>query len=168
VPRFDATTAEVLVFTFKEGLLSPVAHDLKLKAADFSVDVEVEKGEVRARFRADAIRVVCAMKDGRENPGGAGEREKAEIERNMRNDVLEVKKHPDIVFEGRLTSPDTLEGKLTLHGTTRALTIPVRDEGGKKVVEVTLDQRLWGITPFKAMMGTLKIKPEVRIVARVG
>jgi len=30
MPRYDQTQAECLVFTFKEGLLSKIAHDLKV------------------------------------------------------------------------------------------------------------------------------------------
>ena len=55
MPRYDASSAKVLVFTFKEGLLSAAAHDLKLEVTKFTVDVEGTS--VRAEFDATSLRV---------------------------------------------------------------------------------------------------------------
>lgn len=67
MPRFDASRADCHIFTFKEGLLSAVAHDLKLRVGRFEVQVESEPWSVSARFEVASLEVVCAMKEGRED-----------------------------------------------------------------------------------------------------
>lgn len=48
MPRLDASSADCFVFTYKEGLLSAVAHDLKLRVTRFTIDTEGDA--VRAEF----------------------------------------------------------------------------------------------------------------------
>lgn len=159
--RYDPSNAEVLVFTFKEGLLSAVAHDLKLRVTKFTL--EVEGSSVKGEFDADSLKVVAAMKDGRENP--AALISIGDIEKNMRADVLEVKKHQSIRFESSSITASEVVGRLTLHGVTKEVRGARKDGGGKRVAEFQLDQRDFGIKPYSAMLGTLKLKPE--IVVRV-
>lgn len=161
--HLDPSSAEVLVFTFKEGLLSAVAHDLKLRVTKFGVDVDGDR--VTAEFDPTSLRVVNAMKDGKDDPGALPGFAHAEIEKNIVNDVLEPKRHPAIRFETTAITDAQVTGRLTLHGQTKSLTGTRRDEGGRKVAEFRFDQRDFGIKPFSAMLGTLKIKPE--IVVRV-
>jgi hypothetical protein len=161
MPRYDASSAEVFVFTFKEGLLSAVAHDLKLKVTSFSIDVEGDR--VTADFDAASLRVVSPMKNGAENPGAVPAAMYGEIEKNVVRDVLHSAKHPRISFESTAVSATEVRGRLTLHGQTKDISCRRRDEGGRRVAEVTLDQREFGITPYSAMLGTLKVKPEVTV-----
>lgn len=161
--HLDPSSAEVLVFTFKEGLLSAVAHDLKLRVTKFGLDVEGD--QVKGEFDPSSLRVVNAMKDGHDNAGALPGFALGEIEKNIVNDVLEPKRHPVIRFETTAITDAQVTGRLTLHGQTKAVTGTRKDAGGKKVAEFRLDQRDFGIKPFSAMLGTLKIKPE--IVVRV-
>ncbi|MEW5739217.1 MAG: YceI family protein [Myxococcota bacterium] len=157
--HFDSSSAEVLVFTFKEGLLSAVAHDLKLRVTKFGL--EVEGDSVKAEFDAASLEVVTAMKDGKENPGALPGFASTEIHKNIVNDVLEAKKYPVIRFETTRITDAEVRGRLSLHGQTRELTGARKDAGGKKVAEFRFDQRDFGIKVYSAMLGTLKIKPEV-------
>ena len=52
VPHFDASSAECLVLTYKEGLLSAVAHDLRIRVTRFDVEASLSPPSVRARFDA--------------------------------------------------------------------------------------------------------------------
>jgi hypothetical protein len=62
MPKFNESQAECLVFTFKDGLLSKIAHDLKVQVTRLVVDVTPVA--VRAEFDLQSLRVVVAMKDG--------------------------------------------------------------------------------------------------------
>jgi polyisoprenoid-binding protein YceI len=157
--HLDPSSAEVLVFTFKEGLLSAVAHDLKLRVTKFGIDVEGDR--VRAEFDPSSLRVVNAMKDGRDDAGALPAFAHGEIEKNIVNDVLEPKRYPEIRFETTSITDAQVTGRLTLHGKTKEVTGARKDAGGKKVAEFRLDQRDFGIKPYSAMLGTLKVKPEV-------
>lgn len=161
MPRLDSSKAEVLVFTFKEGLLSAVAHDLKLQLTRFTLDHEGEK--YVAEFEAGSIRVLTAMKDGRDDPGTLSASAKVDIEKNTLGDVLDVRKHPTARFESVRVTDSSMEGRLTLHGVTKTLTGSLQKASGVTTAEFRLDQRDFGIKPFSAMLGTLKIKPEVLV-----
>lgn len=169
MPTFDATTATCQVFTFKEGVLSAVAHDLRIRVERFTIDVDEAAGTVQATFSASSLRVDCAMKNGREDFDALSDRNRREIEDNIAGDVLHAKRHPEIVF--RSTRPMTgsegderhLEGTLSLHGAERPLRVTARRQAGKWVTEVELRQPDFGIKPYSAMLGTLKVQPIVRV-----
>jgi polyisoprenoid-binding protein YceI len=155
--RYDASSAEILVFTFKEGLLSAVAHDLKLRATKFTL--EVEGSTAKLELDAASLRVVVAMKDGQESPSSLSPAKYAEIEDNAAKDVLAVKKFPTITFAATTVTDTEVVGQLTLHGQTHE----VRGKCSGNTAEFRLDQRQFGIKPFSAMLGTLKVKPEVTV-----
>lgn len=169
---FAPPEARCDVFTFKEGLLSAVGHDVKLTVERFSL--EAGGGSVEAAFEAASLRVVCAMRDGAENPGGLSDRDKRTIEGYVREDVLHSRRYPKITFRATSVEPDDdeegvhrIEGDLTLHGRTRQIEARVRLEGDRLVTRVRLHQPDFGITPFKAMLGTLRIQPTVDVVLSV-
>ena len=153
--RYDASSAEILVFTFKEGLLSAVAHDLKLKATKFTLDVEGTSAKLE--LDASSIRVVTSMKDGAENPSAIPTSKYGEIEKNATGDVLQVKKFPSIQFVTTSVSDTEVVGQLTLHGQTHE----VRGRRTGNSAEFRFEQRHFGIKPFSAMLGALKVKDEV-------
>ncbi len=157
-------SAEVLVFSFKEGMLSPVAHDLKIAAGEVEV---IRDGEaVRARIGAGSLRVICAMKQGREAPGALRAKDRAEIEGLIHREVLACACHRWITFTGR-DAHGAIEGDLTLRGVTQPIRARWRALGARRVAEVVLDQRDFGIRPYKAMMGALRIHPVVRVQVTV-
>jgi polyisoprenoid-binding protein YceI len=164
MPKYDQSQAECLVFTFKEGLLSKVAHDLKIRVTSFSVDVT--PGSVRAEFDLRSLRVVEAMKDGKENPGALSDADKAKIAEQISNEVLHAAQHPTAAFSSRTIASRadggySIAGELSLHGVTQTIQAETHAEGGRQVASVELHQPTYGITPFKAMMGTLKVKADV-------
>ena len=159
--RYDASSAEILVFTYKEGLLSAVAHDLKLRATRFTL--EVEGSAARLELEAGSLRVVCAMKDGADAPSMVSPSKFGEIEQNAAKDVLETKKYPEIQFTSTEVNETAVVGKLTLHGQTRE----IRGARSGNTVEFRIDQRTFGIKPYSAMLGALKVKPEVVVRVKV-
>lgn len=160
-------SASVEVLTYREGVLAAVGHDLKLRAERVDIDVDPEKGSVRARVDPRSLHVVAAMKEGREAPGALSARDVTDIERAMQKDVLESDRYPDIQFESLAAGPDTLRGRLTLHGQTREVSAPLRTEDGVRQADFTLDQREFGIRPYRAMLGSLKVRPAVQVRVRL-
>jgi hypothetical protein len=168
--RYEAGQAECWIFTFKEGLLSAVAHDLKLRVTKLAVVVDGESG-VEATFDAGSLVVATPREDGRDAPGLLSGPDKRTIEGNIRADVLEAHDFPEIRFASTRVARENegwrVEGKLTLHGRTRSIAFTTRAEGGKQVAEITLHQPDFGIRPYRAMLGTLRIAPDVRVRVEV-
>jgi hypothetical protein len=167
VAHFDATSAECLVFTFKEGLLAAVAHDLKIRVAKFVIDVDERTRQVAARFDAASLRVVCAMEEGRESPGTLNSESKRQIEASIVRDVLEPATYPEITFTSSSVQAKgdgyQIKGTLALHGKKRQVTVRVHAEGDRYVGEARISQPDFGMQPYSAMLGTLRVKPDVNV-----
>lgn len=163
--HFDANTAECLVFVLKEGMLSAVAHDLKLKIEEFEVAVDQPTRSIAAIFNADSAKVVNAMKNGQEDPDALSAEQKTQIELNIRLDVLSSREYPDIVFVSESTSDSetgfVVKGGLTIQETTQTITFPVRQVDDRYVAEAKVHQPDFGIKPYSAMMGAIRVRPTV-------
>ena len=170
--HLDQDSARCFVFTFKEGLLSAVAHDLEIEVARFQIDVDERTRTVEGRFDAASLRVVCAMRDGKEDKSALSDSQKREIEGNIARDVLVSAKYPEVRFVS--TSVDGagdafhVKGQLALHGKRKTVDVAVRKERSRYVATATVHQPDFGIRPYTALFGTLKVKAdvEVRIVVR--
>lgn len=168
-PRFNQDNADVLVFTFKEGLLSAVAHDLKIRVTRFSIHIDDETKAIEATFDPASLRVVTAMKDGQEANRALSDSDKHKIEENIAGDVLHPKKFAEIRFVSTKVEEDAggtgyrVKGNLTLHGKTREVSFTSRSDGEGQVAEIALHQKDFGIEPYSAMLGTLKIKADVKV-----
>ena len=107
--------------------------------------------------------------------GRAAEKDRREIKRQMRDDVLEVSRYPEIVYECSRFSASkiaegqyqlTLNGDLTLHGITRNRPLSARvTVSGDTLVgfgDFSLNQSDYEIKLVSALSGTLKVKDEVK------
>lgn len=163
--RFDAYNSECLVFSFKDGLLARLAHDLKLQVERFSIEVDDTTHQITATFDPSSIQVVCAQVDGRDDRSALSDGDKKKIHDNVTKDVLRVRKHPEIRFDStRIVERGegfALEGTLQMHGKTRPVQTSIRREGNRWVTDVRLHQPDFGIKPYTAALGALKIKPDV-------
>ena len=149
------------VFTFKEGLLARLAHDLRLRVD--TVDVRrlgPDAFEVTAR--ADGLRAECAMRRGHPDFLALTDKDLREIDAHVRRDVLHPDRYPLIRFQGRLAG-HRVEGRLDLHGQVRPLTLVVTPSGGRVRGEVEFAPSRWGIPPFSALMGAMRIQDRVRV-----
>lgn len=165
---FDSSCAECVVLTFKEGLLSAVAHDLELRIETFDVEVSEDPPSVRASFDPRSIRVVSAMRNGARAPDALSARDIRDIEHNIEKDVLHPSRHPEITLRSTAVTREPhgyrLRCELRLHGKTREVDVTVRaSRDGMRVAEATLHQPDFGIEPYSAMLGTMKIKPDVKV-----
>ena len=165
--RYDATSGECSVLTFKEGMLSAVAHDLELRLRAFTVDVHDATHALDARFELKSLRVLHAMKDGRAAPSALSDKDKREIERNLEKDVLDSRRWPEARFVSKAVRADgdawVIEGELTLCGKTREVRTRAVRVGDRLEARARLHQPHFGITPYKAMLGTLRVQPDVEV-----
>jgi len=165
--KFDQSTATCHVFTYKEGLLSTLGHDLRIAVTSFTVEVADDARAVKARFDAGSLHVDCAMIDGAEKPKILTSSDKREIDRNIVKQVLETRTFKDIVFDSSsVTKEDSsynIRAALTLHGRTKEISLPVRKEDNCHIADFRLHLPDFGIKPFSALFGTLKIKPDILI-----
>jgi len=163
VPTLTENDAECSILAFKDGMFSRAGHDVKLAAGKLTVEVDRERVVVVVDARS--IRPVCAMREGREDRAALSARDLDTIRGYVEKDILGVARHPEIRFESTALASEgagfTVEGRLSLHGRTRSLRAKVERADGRFVARVTLRQPEYGIRPFTALLGGLKIRPDV-------
>ena len=172
--NLTASSGKLSVYTFKEGFLSSVAHDLLIEVTDFKVNLNAPAGGIHlasaeAEIQANSLKVICAMKDRQHRYDTLKEKDKKDIEDATFKDVLHPDKYPTINFNSTSIQEKEgiyhVKGELTLHGITRPLEFDVQTTTGKDLQgKVTLSQKDFGIKPYKALFGTLKVKNEVDVV----
>lgn len=160
------TRGECRLYTFREGALSAVGHDLALRATRWRVELDRDARRVIATVESPSVEVICARRDGADDHGALSAGDRAKIAATARSEVLRSERFPEVRFEGRWEgdAPASVDGTLTLLGATQPLTVRVRREGDRAVCEATVHQPGWGITPYRAMLGALRVRADVRVV----
>ena len=81
--------------------------------------------------------------------------------------VLETDAYHDIIMvSSSVTREDSsykIEADLTLHGRTRQISFSVRKEDGRYNADIWLHLPDFGIRPFSALFGMIKIKPDILV-----
>jgi hypothetical protein len=163
----DLETSSCFIDVRREGLAAALGHDLRIEVTRHALNAE--DGEtVAAEFDATSLRVVGALdSEGRLKPGDLSAKDRATIEASIRDKVLESKRHPTVRFRaGRVTEQPggyVVEGELELHGVRKALRVEVTERDGRLVGRTTLHQPAWGITPYRAMLGALRVQADVQV-----
>lgn len=158
-------TATLRIFTYRQGLLSRFGHDLQLTFDRFNL--EAEEGKFYGRFQVDSVRVLGAMRDGGLDENALSSSDRAKIEETVRREVLQADRYPEAKVEAAVESRGSggeARGSLTLLG--RRLALPLM-----KLISVeeqfvgglTIEPSRWGVKPYRAMAGALKLKDEVAI-----
>lgn len=156
------------VNTARSGLGRRAGHDLILEITRWSGQASVDPAEpanstVNAEIEADSFEV-------REGKGGVMPltgSDRDEIAKIIREKVLHTSEHPAITFRSTRVqgTPEafTVEGELTIMGRTRAVTVSGRVSGDRLTGGATVVQSQWGIKPYSALFGQLKVADPVEI-----
>jgi polyisoprenoid-binding protein YceI len=175
--RMVAGESRFTVQAFAEGLLSAFGHDPVIAIRDFTGDVQFTPGTltdglVKMTIKADSL---AANED-------VKEKDRAEIDRMMHEDVLETAKFPEIVFTSTSVNANRLGkgryrarviGDLTLHGVTQKnvwiqAEVTITEEKVRAQGQFSLRQTDFQIKPIKVAGGTLKVKNELKFDFDIG
>lgn len=108
----------------------------------------------------------------REGTGGLKpltDTDRAEIKKTIREKLLHTERHPTITFRSRQIegTPEAfaVTGDLTIMGVTRPATVHGAVGGDGRVRgTATIVQSQWGIKPYSAFFGALKLRDEVQML----
>lgn len=167
----DAESSTFTVQAFASGLLSALGHDPKIGIRRFT-------GEARFSPDAPADAALRIVVDARslEVLDNVKEKDRDEIDRTMRDEVLEVSKFPEIVFESTSIAPTRIVpgrykariiGDVTLHGVTRcgiwiAAQFTLDGDSMRAKGDFSLKQTDFGIKLVSAVAGAIKVKDELK------
>lgn len=155
-------SADLKVFTFKEGLLSRIAHDLQLTLGRF--EIRLEEGKIEATFWPATLEVDGAVRNGSLDRRILSVGDRRKIQRTIREEILETTRHPEVQFRGRLEEQGaSVAGELALRGQTGTIMLRPTGSGSTRRLSTELVPSRYGIKPYRAMAGTLKLKDRVRV-----
>lgn len=165
------TTSRFTVKAFATGLLSAIGHSPTIAIRDMQGTVRfdpsaIENSSLHFLVRADSLAVTDNVSD----------KDRREMETEMRERVLEVARYPQIVYDApRVSVKSTIDGQsdivllgqLTLHGVIRAQQISARivvtGDLLRAFGEFSVRQSEYNIKPISAVGGGLKVKDEVKL-----
>lgn len=173
--RIGSSTGRLLVKTSRAGLGRKAGHDLTIEATRWTGEAVValddpSASSVTVIVETDSLEV-------REGTGGLKpltDNDRAEIRKTFRTGaLLDTAEHPTITFRSTRimgTSEDfAVSGDLTIKGRTHPVTVHGHTaEGGRLRGHATLTQTTWGIKPYTAFLGALRLADEVRIEFDLG
>lgn len=171
--RVDQARSSLYVWTFKAGLMARMAHDLKIEVTDYEFLVHGEMGEewrAELTMPIEGFRVLGATRDKVLQEGQLSLDDKAEIEQTLRAKVLDASRYPVAFYRAKFSGDENqqnFEGQLTLKGTTRTLKIKGHAERTTRGIHLEGQARIlqsdFGIKPFQAFLGALKVKDEIEV-----
>ena len=168
--KIDAQDSRFTIHVDKGGLFSALGHKHVVEARFASGKVDESAKTVEFTVAAAGLSVV----DPDTKPD-----ERAEVQKDMQEKVLESAKYPDIRFHSTAVKTERpghwmVTGDLTLHGVTKAVTVEVSEPAAELLSAsppkahrykggATIKQTDFGITPIKIGGGAVRVKDELTI-----
>jgi hypothetical protein len=150
--------ATLTVRTGKGGAAAKAGHNLVLEVTRWSAKL----GEDTAELTADARSLRVRSGSGGISP--LGDEEKAGIAQTIDEEVL---KGTAIAFRSSSVarSGEAVEvtGELQLAGARRPVAFTLTERDGAVAGSARISQTDWGIKPYSALFGTLKVADEVEV-----
>jgi len=152
------------------GVLSAFGHNPTIAIRGFTGEVwfrlqAPEQSSLRIEIDAASLEVANDVKA----------HDRQEMDRAMKEEVLETRSYPQIGFEGNAAQANkitdgmyriTLAGKLTLHGVEKVLQFPcnvtVSEDSMRANGEFSIRQTDYGIQLVSVAGGALKLKDELK------
>ncbi|MER6979498.1 YceI family protein [Streptomyces carpinensis] len=159
-----------MIKTGRAGLGRKAGHDLTIEVTRWSGEAVIVAGDpdrswVDVTVEADSLEV-------REGTGGLKpltDTDRAEIKRTLGDKaLLHTAEHPLINFRstGIAGTAQSFEiyGELTIKGLTRPVTVHGKGNGDGLVRGwATVTQSTWGIRPYTAFLGALRLADDVQV-----
>lgn len=146
--------------TGRTGTVARAGHDLLIEVRAWTATLDLEAPRLTLDADATSLHVL-------EGTGGMmalGDDDLADIRQTIDDAVLE---RSDVRFRStdvqRTDGGLAVRGDLTLVGTTRPITFELALDGGRVTGTAVVKQTEWGIKPYSAFFGALKVADEVRV-----
>jgi polyisoprenoid-binding protein YceI len=168
----DAKGSTFTVKAFATGALSVFGHNPTLAISDIQGQVQfssssLEDASLRLVMQANSLKETDDISN----------KDRQDIERQTRDDVLEADSFPEIVYDcPRVSTVQKLSegsysvsmnGELTLHGVTQTQPVAARVTINADTLRATGDfsilQSDYDIRPVSAAGGTIKLKDELKL-----
>jgi polyisoprenoid-binding protein YceI len=164
--RFGPGNATLAVRTRRGGAAAKAGHDLLIDVTRWEGTLETTGDPLATSATLTADATSLRVREGSGGIQSLGDEDKANIEQTIDDDVLERR---DISFRSTRVEPGaggrlSMEGELTLAGRTKpiAFDVTIGDDGHVSATALVTQTR-WGLKPYSALFGTLKVLDDVEV-----
>jgi len=171
--RIEVGVSKFTIKAFAAGMLSALAHNptFAVRQYEGEVNIDPESGvgaSLTLNITASSLELVDDVSS----------KDRDDIERIMREQVLETSRYPTIVYDSPASATSAknndkgqfdigLGGNLTLHGATRRQTVNARCIAGPATLrafgEFQIRQTDYGIRLVTAAAGAIKVKDDLTL-----
>lgn len=163
--EFGPNNGRLIVHVKREGFAKKAGHDLVTEIKNWNAKATIAENPAESTFTATADMGSFSVIEGVGGVKPLSEGDKADIKKNATQKV--VSKH-DITFNSTAVQPQgdnaaAVTGDLQIMGKTNPVQIKLSESNGKVTGNFTVTQSKWGIKPFQAMMGALKVQDDIPV-----
>jgi polyisoprenoid-binding protein YceI len=156
----DTVNSRLLVHVSKTGIFSGLADDHEVEARIAGGTLDAKNGQLRLAVDSRQMQVL--------DPQLSPDKRRQVQERMLGPEVLDSTRFPEIIFESTRVENGregavVVNGKLTLHGVTKPISLVAHFKDGRYTGTFTLRQRDFGIIPVSVAGGTVKVKDELAL-----
>ncbi len=148
------------VRTGRTGTAAKAGHDLLIHVEAWSATLDLEAPGVTVDADAASLHVV----DGTGGMKSLDEDDRANIRQTIDDEIL---KRADIQFRSTAVERNgdglAVRGDLTIAGATRPIAFDLALADGKVSGSAVVTQTEWGMKPYSALFGALKVADAVRV-----
>jgi polyisoprenoid-binding protein YceI len=167
--QFGTDNGQITLRTFRDGLVAQAGHDLTIEAARWSGELVVADDLAPSSLQVKVDLGALVVRQGTGGIKSLTDRDKREIAVTARK-VLGADRHPEATFTatGFEADPDgsggIITGSLSLAGQSRPQRLEVSQTGpGQYRATTTVRQTDFGIKPYSAFLGSLKVADAVHV-----
>jgi polyisoprenoid-binding protein YceI len=161
----------ILLRTFRDGLIAQAGHDLTIEVTAWQGQLTVDETPAPSGLE---VRIDIGSLTVRDGTGGIKpltDRDRREIAFTARRQ-LSADRHPEAVFTAARFEPTAdggiIDGTVTLVGTAQPLRLQVTQTGpGHYRASASVRQTAFGIRPYTAFLGALKLRDAVEVEVEV-
>src|SRR5215470_3374525 len=159
---------QLLIKTSRTGLGARAGHDLTIEVTRWRAEVTVDSADVaKSSVSVEADAQSFEIRTGTGGVKPLTDADRAEIKKTIREKILQTGRHPAITFRSTRVAgtPESfsIDGDLTITGRTQPITMSGRLTGDRVQGSATIVQSRWGIRPYTAFCGALKLSDEVTV-----
>ena len=164
-------SGRLLVKTARTGLGAKVGHDLTIEVTRWHGNVVIDAANPANPANSSVtVEVDVDSFEVRQGTGGVKpltDADRADIKNTLRGKILNTGQHPTITFGSNQVSGTAesfrIDGDLTIVGVTQPVTVEGQLAEGRALGSAVIVQSRWGIRPYSAFLGALKLRDEVEV-----
>jgi hypothetical protein len=165
--RLGPDDGRLTVHTQRSGAAAMAGHNLVIDVTSWRALLTAGETPAEVRVELDVDGGSLRVREGTGGMQTLEQQHKQEIEQTIDDEVL---RRDAISFRSTRAAPSadgdaiSLDGELTLHGTSRPITFDVSaEDDGTISASTVVKQTDYGIKPYSTLFGALKVVDEVEV-----